>query len=139
MTYRWLCTSSIVIALLAALIPASAPAQQSTTSSSNQPVASFQLPVLTVTAQKEPADAQTLPVSLTAVSEAILRNAGAQIVTEASGTLEDGTPVTVLLWARDGAISGLEVFDYDGGTWFPLPSPAQLHPASEKNRTVVAS
>ena len=83
MTDRWLCTSSIVIALLAALIPASAQAQQSTTSSSNQPVASFQLPVLTVTAQKEPADAQTLPVSLTAVSEAILRNAGAQIVSDA--------------------------------------------------------
>src|SRR4029453_15779122 len=75
--------SSIVIALLAALIPASAQAQQSTTSSSNQPVASFQLPVLPVTAQKEPADAQTLPVSLTAVSEAILRNAGAQIVSDA--------------------------------------------------------
>ncbi|HWA15691.1 MAG TPA: hypothetical protein VG817_04605 [Gemmatimonadales bacterium] len=67
------------------------------------------------------------------------QGAGAQIVTEASGSLNDGTPVTVLLWSRDGVISGLEVFNYDGGTWFPLPSPTQLHPASEKNRTIAAS
>ena len=64
-------------------MPAGAQAQQSSSSSSNQPVPSFQLPVLTVTAQKEPADAQSLPVSLTAVSEAVLRNAGVQIISDA--------------------------------------------------------
>jgi iron complex outermembrane receptor protein len=36
----------------------------------------FQLPTVTVTAQKEPADSQTLPVSVTAVSGEMLRNAG---------------------------------------------------------------
>ena len=83
MTDRSLCASTIVIAFLGALIPAAAQAQQSSSSSSNQPVPSFQLPVLTVTAQKEPADAQSLPVSLTAVSEGVLRNAGVQIVSDA--------------------------------------------------------
>jgi outer membrane receptor protein involved in Fe transport len=46
-------------------------------------VASFQLPPITVTAQKEPADAQTLPVSLTAVSPGVLREAGVDIVSDA--------------------------------------------------------
>lgn len=67
------------------------------------------------------------------------QGAGAQIVAEAGGQLADGTSVVALLWSRDGAVSGLEVFDYDGGAWFPLPSPAQLSPTSEKNRIVIAS
>jgi iron complex outermembrane recepter protein len=83
MTDRSLRASTIVIAFLAALIPAAVRAQQSNSQAPSQPVASFQLPILTVTAQKEPADAQTLPVSLTAVSEGILRNAGVQIISDA--------------------------------------------------------
>ncbi len=43
---------------------------QSSTSQSGQPAATFQLPPLVVTAQKEPADPQALPVSLTTVAEA---------------------------------------------------------------------
>ncbi len=67
------------------------------------------------------------------------QGAGAQIVAEARGVLPDGCPVTVLLWTRDGAISGLEVFDYDGGTWFPLPSPSHLNPVTRENNSVVAT
>ena len=44
----------------------------------------FQLPSVTVTAQKEPADAQTLPVSVTAVSSEWLADAGAGLVRDAA-------------------------------------------------------
>ena len=47
-------------------------------------VSRIQLPTVTVTAQKEPADVQTLPVSVTAVSQETLANAGARIVREAA-------------------------------------------------------
>jgi iron complex outermembrane receptor protein len=70
-----------VVALIASLIPASVHAQSSQTPT--PPAASFQLPPLTVTAQKEPAEAQSLPVSLTAVSEGVLRDAGIEIVSDA--------------------------------------------------------
>ena len=83
MTDRSFRASTILTVLLAVLVSASAQAQQSNTSPPNQPVASFQLPVLTVTAQKEPADAQSLPVSLTAVSAGTLRNDGVQIISDA--------------------------------------------------------
>ncbi len=44
----------------------------------------FQLPTVIVTAQKEPADPQTLPVSVTAVSRETLANAGITVVREAA-------------------------------------------------------
>jgi len=56
---------------------------QSTSQQGGQPAASFQLPPLIVTAQKEPVDAQTLPISLTPVPKATLQNAGIEIVSEA--------------------------------------------------------
>jgi iron complex outermembrane receptor protein len=56
---------------------------QSTGQQGGQPAASFQLPPVIVTAQKEPADAQTLPLSLTTVAKPTLQNAGVQIVSEA--------------------------------------------------------
>jgi iron complex outermembrane receptor protein len=46
------------------------------------PTATFQLPPLIVTAQKEAADAQGLPVSLTPFSEQTIRNSGATIVSD---------------------------------------------------------
>lgn len=55
--------------------------------------------------------------------------AGAQILADATGEAQDGLSVAVLLWGRDGAISGLEVFDYDGGPWFPLPPVDRLRPS----------
>jgi iron complex outermembrane receptor protein len=48
------------------------------------PVGPIQLPTVTVTAQKEPADLQTVPVSVTAVSAATVANAGVNTVREAS-------------------------------------------------------
>ena len=44
----------------------------------------FQLPPVTVTAQKEPADAQTLPVSVTALSSEGLADAGVNLVRDAA-------------------------------------------------------
>jgi iron complex outermembrane recepter protein len=48
------------------------------------PAATFQLPPIIVTAQKEPADAQSLPLSLTTVARPMLQNAGVQIVSDAA-------------------------------------------------------
>jgi iron complex outermembrane recepter protein len=56
---------------------------QSTSQQGTQPAASFQLPPVIVTAQKEPADAQTVPLSLTPVPKATIQNAGIEIVSEA--------------------------------------------------------
>jgi len=78
MTVRLLRVPSVCLAIIAGLIPGFARAQ-----SQPSPVASFQLPPITVTAQKEPADAQTLPVSLTAVSQGVLREAGVESVSDA--------------------------------------------------------
>jgi iron complex outermembrane recepter protein len=56
---------------------------QSGNSQSGQAAATFQLPPLVVTAQKEPADPQSLPLSLTTVAKPTLQNAGITIVSEA--------------------------------------------------------
>jgi iron complex outermembrane receptor protein len=56
---------------------------QSGSSQSGQSTPSFQLPPLIVTAQKEPADPQGLPLSLTTVAKPTLQNAGITIVSEA--------------------------------------------------------
>src|SRR5437773_8823315 len=71
---------SVIAALLA---PASAVAQQP--APSPQPPLRTTLPPITVTAQKEPEDPQKLPVSVTAVSNDTLENAGIRSVSEASG------------------------------------------------------
>jgi iron complex outermembrane receptor protein len=72
-------TSSVAAATL--FHPSSIQAQSA--GQSSQPAATFQLPPLLVTAQKEPADPQSLPISLTTVSKEALQNAGVQIVSEA--------------------------------------------------------
>jgi len=59
-------------------VPLSASAQ-----AANQ-ASPFQLPTVTVTAQKEPSNPQTLPVSVTAVSSDWLTNAGISLVREAA-------------------------------------------------------
>jgi iron complex outermembrane recepter protein len=81
MTDRPLRVFLICLAVIAGLTPGVARAQSSQPPTT--PAASFQLPPLTVTAQKEPADAQTLPVSLTAVSAGVLRDAGVEIISDA--------------------------------------------------------
>jgi len=74
----WLAISSCSPFLLTSLVSA-----QSGNSQSGQAAASFQLPPLIVTAQKEPADPQSLPLSLTTVAAPTLQNAGIEIVSEA--------------------------------------------------------
>jgi iron complex outermembrane receptor protein len=48
------------------------------------PAGSIQLPPITVTAQKEPADPRTLPVSVTAVPSSTIAEAGARTVSDAA-------------------------------------------------------
>ncbi|MBF8300557.1 MAG: hypothetical protein HW394_927, partial [Acidobacteria bacterium] len=63
------------------LVPAAVWAQTAAPPATAGP---FQLPTVIVTAQKEPADAQTLPVSVTAVSRETLANAGVTLVRDAA-------------------------------------------------------
>lgn len=74
--------------LAAAFIPSPTLAQSagtpSATAAAQQPVGPFKLPPIIVTAQKEPADAQRLPVSLTTVSDATIADAGASGIREAA-------------------------------------------------------
>ena len=70
------CTSLAII--FASLISAPGLTQAQTP----DPVPTFQLPPLIVTAQKEPAGAQDLPISLTTFTEQSLRNSDARIVSD---------------------------------------------------------
>jgi len=76
MTTARLCTSLVII--FASLISAPGLARAQTP----DPVATFQLPPLIVTAQKEPAGAQDLPVSLTTFTKQSLRDTDARIVSD---------------------------------------------------------
>ena len=72
-----------VAIILAVLLSASGLAHaQGASSQSGQPAATFQLPTLIVTAQKEAAAAQELPVSLTAIAQPTLRDTGTTIVSD---------------------------------------------------------
>jgi iron complex outermembrane receptor protein len=73
----------LAVALCSPLVLTSVAWAQSGSSQGNQPAATFQLPPLVVTAQKEPADPQALPLSLTTVAKPTLQNAGINIVSEA--------------------------------------------------------
>jgi len=64
--------------IFAALISAPSLAQAQTP----DPVATFKLPPVIVTAQKEPAGAQDLPISLTTFTQQTLRNSDARIVSD---------------------------------------------------------
>ncbi len=57
-------------------------------------------------------------------------SATASIVAEAGGRSPEGIPVGVILWARAGRLSGLEVYDLGDATTVTLPRPADLQPAS---------
>src|SRR4026207_1503366 len=76
MTTGRLCASLGII--LGALMPAPGRAR----TPPPPPVPTFQLPPVIVTAQKEPAGAQDLPVSLTTFTAQTLRNSGARIVSD---------------------------------------------------------
>ncbi|MEO8259938.1 MAG: TonB-dependent receptor [Acidobacteriota bacterium] len=62
---------------------AAAPQTQSSASPQDDPLR-FEMPTVTVIAQKEPEDKQKLPLSVTAVPRAAIENAGIQIVSEAA-------------------------------------------------------
>jgi iron complex outermembrane receptor protein len=79
----------IALTLFAALVASAplaraqsaAPSRNDQTTQTTPPT--FQLPPLTVTAQKEPADPQRLPVSVTTVPSATLEEAGVETVSDA--------------------------------------------------------
>jgi iron complex outermembrane receptor protein len=73
--------AALILGFLALVVPGLARAQ-APSSQSGQPAATFQLPTLIVTAQKEAAEAQDLPVALTAVAQPTLRDTGASIVSD---------------------------------------------------------
>ena len=87
--YRWKMVSTtvrrpgrIVLGTAAAiLMPLSAAAQAVSTP---PPAQRFTLPPVIVTAQKLPADAQELPVSVTAISGALIESAGITMISEAA-------------------------------------------------------
>ena len=79
------CASLVVITVaVSSAFLSTPPAWAQSGSQTGQPAATFQLPPLIVTAQKEPADPQTLPLSMTTVAKPTLDNAGIQIVSEAA-------------------------------------------------------
>src|SRR4029453_2775699 len=55
---------------------------QGASSQSGQPAATFQLPTLIVTAQKQATAAQEFPVSLTAIAQPTLRDSGTTILSD---------------------------------------------------------
>ena len=57
-------------------------------------------------------------------------SATASIVAEAEGQTPDGTSVGVLLWARAGRLSGLEVYDRGDSVNGALPRPEDLYPST---------
>lgn len=58
--------------------------QMAAQASQSQPLPTITLPTVVVTAQKEPADAQRLPVSVTAVSGEVIERAGISVISDAA-------------------------------------------------------
>ncbi len=79
-TARSLSTAALII--LTSLV--SLPAHAQGSNPQDDPSLRFKLPTVTVTAQKEAQDKQKVPVSVTAVSENTLENAGIRIASEAA-------------------------------------------------------
>jgi len=50
----------------------------------------------------------------------------ARVVADAYGTTSNGASVGVLLWVKDGQLSGLEIYSVEGGENRELPSPLAL-------------
>ena len=71
----------IVLGFIALVVPVDSQAQ-TPSNGATRPL-TIQLPPLTVSAQKEPADPQDLPVSVTTVPGETIDNAGIQVVSDA--------------------------------------------------------
>ena len=77
-------TRTIVSVVLVTVLSPLAASAQAPAASPGQPTSRITLPTVTVTAQKEPADRQTLPLSVTAVAADVLANAGINVVSDAA-------------------------------------------------------
>jgi iron complex outermembrane receptor protein len=75
---------AIRFAAVSFLVARPAAAQPPATPPPDDPVLRFRMPTVTVTAQKEPADKQKVPISVTAVSHETIENAGVDIVSDAA-------------------------------------------------------
>ncbi|MDQ3170639.1 MAG: TonB-dependent receptor [Acidobacteriota bacterium] len=77
--------AAIAVILLAAPVAAQTPAGQTSASQqpAPQPVAQITMPSVTVTAQKEPADAQSLPLSVTPITWDMLASSGITSISDA--------------------------------------------------------
>ncbi len=81
-------TVSRIVRVLSVVSLAASPALAQTTGTQNPPATErVTLPEVTVTAQKEPAKAQDLPVSVTAITSGMLERAGVTIISEAAFTV----------------------------------------------------
>jgi outer membrane receptor protein involved in Fe transport len=81
-------TVSRIVRVLSVVSLAASPALAQTTTTQNPPATErVTLPEVTVTAQKEPAKAQELPVSVTAITSGMLERAGVTIISEAAFTV----------------------------------------------------
>ena len=61
------------------------------------------------------------------------QDAVASIIADAEGTSPEGVMVGVILWAKEGRISGLEVYPFADTGRFGLPRPENLKPAFGSN------
>jgi hypothetical protein len=57
------------------------------------------------------------------------QDAVASIIADAEGTSPEGLPVGVMLWAKNGRISGLEVYPFEDTERLGLPGLETLKPA----------
>src|SRR5262245_37246308 len=73
-----------IVALCAGAVAIVAPLPASAQTTGSQPVGPFPMPPVTVTATKEPAEVQKLPISVTAIDEATLDRGGVTTVSEAA-------------------------------------------------------
>lgn len=83
LSLRSVAAIAAALALLAGGVGRAAPAADELSTGTEDPNAPVRMPVITVVAQKEPADPQRLPVSVTAISGEALRDADVRFVKEA--------------------------------------------------------
>ena len=75
--------SLLTVALVPSIAMAQSPGGSQGASSQDDPALRFLMPTVTVTAQKEPEDKQKVPISVTAVPEDLIGDAGVHIVSDA--------------------------------------------------------
>jgi hypothetical protein len=56
------------------------------------------------------------------------QDSNALIIADARGTSPEGVAVGLILWAKEGRLTGLEVYDFEGIHEYRLPRPEMLTP-----------